>query len=91
MSILFLVISLIDLYEKLLLLYVVIHVLTVIQVLNSRNFIVKKIEIALLWLFNKPLHFIRKKLPHVAINIDFSPLILLLTLQITKYILRLLI
>lgn len=88
MGVLFVIISIIDLYSKLLILYIAINILTNAQILNENSTVLKKIDAVLSLLFKKPLHFIRQKLPsHIFPHIDFSPLVLLLALWITKYIL----
>ncbi|MBP9791939.1 MAG: YggT family protein [Rickettsiales bacterium] len=88
MTLLFVIISLIDLYSKLLILYIAINILTNTQILNNNSTVLQKIDAVLSLLFKKPLYFIRQKLPqHTLPNIDFSPLVLLLTLWLAKYIL----
>ena len=89
MTLLFVLISVIDLYSKLLILFVVIDILTKAEILNYRSTVVQKIDAVLSMLFTKPLDFIRQRFPHIIFNIDLSPLLLLFALWIVKYILYL--
>ena len=89
MALLFLVISLIDLYSKLLIIFIIINILTQAQILNEKSTILCKINSVLFLLFNKPLKYIARYIPHQVNNIDLTPAILLIMLWVIKYILML--
>lgn len=87
MTLILFIISIIDLYSKLLILFFIIDILTKATILNENSHILKKINSALFLIFNPPLKLIRKNIPYRYQNLDFSLLILFLALWIIKYIL----